>query len=318
MERKTFEFLLRYLSEKNIKEVSPGKPEIGLEKQLQLTLWFLGNQEPYRTISDRFNVSLSTAWVAVNKICLMLNNNRADFISLPTNAKALENINAWNDVSGFPNIYGAIDGTFIEISAPSEHQESYVCRKKYHAIIMQGVCAYDMKFIDVDIGFPGSMHDARVFRCSDLYRHIVENYNGMLPNDSHLIGDSAYPNKNYLITPFKNFGNLSQRQKLFNRKLSSSRVKIEQAFGLLFGRFRRLKKMYLKRTDKIPLYVLAACILHNLCIIQKDEIDEIETYFEEPEEEPVDEYNTARDRHLSASAEAILATQKRNNIMNSL
>ena len=39
------------------------------------------------------------------------------------------------------------------------------------------------------MGWPGSVHDARVLRNSPLY-HAADN---LFPGDTHLLGDSAYP-----------------------------------------------------------------------------------------------------------------------------
>jgi len=43
------------------------------------------------------------------------------------------------------------------------------------------------------------------------------------------------------MVPYKDNGHLTQNQKNFNKILSSSRVVVEQAFGKLIGRFRKLK-----------------------------------------------------------------------------
>lgn len=155
----------------------------------------------------------------------------------------------------------------------SKHQESYICRKKFHAIALQGVCSSDKKFIDIDMGSVVSVHDARVFRNSDLKKTIKDEQNAMFPDDGHMLGDSAYPCLPYLMKPFKYHGHLSTAEKKFNKKLSSSRVVIEQAFGLLISRFRRLKFIYMRRTDLIPIIIAAACILHNICIDNQDVIN---------------------------------------------
>lgn len=54
-------------------------------------------------------------------------------------------------------------------------------------------------------------------------------------------GDSAFPLLNRLLTPYRQREILTPSQINYNRRLSSTRVVIEQAFGLLLGRFRRLK-----------------------------------------------------------------------------
>ena len=38
-----------------------------------------------------------------------------------------------------PNVLGAVDGTLIKILAPSKNEQSYVCRKGFHALNVQAV-----------------------------------------------------------------------------------------------------------------------------------------------------------------------------------
>ena len=53
------------------------------------------------------------------------------------------------------------------------------------------------------------------------------------------MGDTAYPNLPYLLVPFKDKGHLTAAQKKYNTVHSAIRVKVENAFGLLKGRFTR-------------------------------------------------------------------------------
>lgn len=69
---------------------------------------------------------------------------------------------------------------------------------------------------------------------------------------------------------------LTQRQKDFNFMLSSTRMIVENAFGALKNRFRRI----LHFTEQVHLpfvvdIIVCACILHNICIDQNDILDEI-------------------------------------------
>lgn len=47
------------------------------------------------------------------------------------------------------------------------------------------------------------------------------------------------------MTPYRKNGNLTEAQLNFNTILSSSRIVVEQAFGKLFGRFRKLRLVLL-------------------------------------------------------------------------
>lgn len=137
---------------------------------------------------------------------------------------------------------------------------------------MQGTCNNRKIFIRCNTGEVGSVHDACVYRRSGL----LEMLNGInIPQDGHLLGDSAYPLSTKLLTPFKDNGHLTEIQKNYNKKHSKIRVIIEQSFGLLKGRFRRLKLCKARRPDLIPLLILTACILHNICLLGDDMLNDI-------------------------------------------
>lgn len=95
--------------------------------------------------------------------------------------------------------------------------------------------------MDCFSGWPGSSYDARVFRQSEIGAKLLNQPCLILPPDCHILGDGAYPLSNTLMVPFKDNGHLNDIQINFNKCLSSSRVVIEQAFGKLIGRFRKLK-----------------------------------------------------------------------------
>lgn len=174
------------------------------------------------------------------------------------------------------------------------------------------MCDNRKLFTHVYTGEPGSIHDNRLFEKSDLYEDI-ENGEITFPNNSHILGDLAYKLTEYLIVGFKNNGFLTDRQRNFNIKLSQIRVTIENAFALLKGRFRRLKFIETVRLDLISLLIISSCILHNLCILNGDETDDIMNIQQELEEE--------RQQHNEDALENRgnnLAVAKRTGIMNRL
>ncbi|WAR10602.1 HARB1-like protein, partial [Mya arenaria] len=95
----------------------------------------------------------------------------------------------------FPNIVGAVDGTLVPILAPTANEESFVCRKGFHAINCQAVASSDLRFIDIVAKWPGSSHDAGVFDNSVLKDYLEADLEAVL------LGDSGYPLRRYLITP---------------------------------------------------------------------------------------------------------------------
>lgn len=93
----------------------------------------------------------------------------------------------------------------------------------------------------------------------------------IFPNgECHIIGDSAFPLKQWLMTPYKKSA-LSGKEKFHNHRLSSDRVCIEHTFGLLKGRFSRLHYINTKTVSKAIEIVTTACVLHNFSYLRNDD-----------------------------------------------
>ncbi|WAR05763.1 HARB1-like protein [Mya arenaria] len=69
-------------------------------------------------------------------------------------------------IRGFPSVISAVDGTHVRIQTPSDDEEQCVNRKHFHSINVQASC----------------------------------DHRGL--EDGILLGDSAYPCKPYMLTPY--------------------------------------------------------------------------------------------------------------------
>lgn len=92
--------------------------------------------------------------------------------------------------------------------------------------------------------------------------------NNVFPDNYFLLGDSAYPCLKQLIVPYKDNGHLTRSQRIFNQKLSSCRVKIENAFANLKQRFRQLYHFKLRDIPRMVRVIHACCVLHNMANVQ--------------------------------------------------
>nr|CAI5825399.1 unnamed protein product [Callosobruchus analis] len=91
------------------------------------------------------------------------------------------------------------------------------------------------------------MHDATVFQKSFIRDKITN-----LGNRYHIIGDAAYPISENLLTPYRDYGNITPIQ-----------VLIVNSFGLLKGRFRQLMKT---RVEK-PLNLCCSAVLCTISVL---------------------------------------------------
>lgn len=164
-------------------------------------------------------------------------------------------------------------------------------------------------------GEAGSIHDYTLYKKSDLYGKI-RNRERIFYGNTHLIGDLAYKLSSTLLVGYKNYGNLTEREKNFNVRLNKARVCIENTFALLKGRFRRLKLVETVRMDLIALLIVSSCILHNVCILNGDILDGAVNVEEELQEEQQQNPNNILD--IDDEAETRVAQRKRQNILNHL
>lgn len=96
------------------------------------------------------------------------------YIQFPSGNKLDELIDGFLTKWGVPQCVGAIDGCHIPIASPAMNCTDYYNRKGWYSMILQGVVDYSYRFIDINVGWPGSVHDARVFAHSSLYEKITE------------------------------------------------------------------------------------------------------------------------------------------------
>lgn len=72
------------------------------------------------------------------------------------------------------------------------------------------------------------------------------------------------------MVPYRDNGNLTPVQRQHNYLLSSDRVIIENAIGLLKERWRRLHFIKTYNICKTVEITSAACVLHNFCLLIND------------------------------------------------
>lgn len=171
---------------------------------------------------------------------------------------------------GVPGIVGALDGCHFQVDAYGINEQDYINRKFYHSINVAGICLPNKLFSYVCVGFPGSVHDARVFRLSDLYRKIQNNPEELFVNPSyHIICDSAYASETYVVPLYKASLANTAEKRLFNRKASKSRVVIEHSFGDLKGTWRRT--LHVKgKIERCIRIIVTAFVLHNFLIMNNE------------------------------------------------
>ena len=209
----------------------------------------------------------------------------------------------------FPNCVGLIDGTLFPLAfAPTLNGEDYFTRKGGCALHGLIICDDKAKITWIELGWPGSVHDNRVWSNCDVN---LNQKNHFSPKE-YLLGDSAFCTSPIMVPSFKKAHNagLTEEKEYFNTKLAKIRIKSEHCIGLLKARFQKLRDIrhpIRSRKDlrRVLNDILCACVLHNLLI--NSEI---------PDEwcESIAEYELDEDDELNQPIESNNGNTRRNQL----
>ena len=101
---------------------------------MSITTHYLGGNEPYELVAERYGVCKATAYDTVLRVSQGSVDNYVDrFIKWPTGQAALSVIEKFEELQGFPGVIGAIDGSHIPITPPEASSQDYQNRKKFIA-----------------------------------------------------------------------------------------------------------------------------------------------------------------------------------------
>ena len=254
-----------------------------MQQRVAITLWVLATACEYRTVAHLFGVASSTVCSIVQETCrAIVKVLLPKYIHFPTGDKLKETVQGFRDRWAIPQCAGSIDGSHIPVQPPALNHTDYYNRKGWYSVVVQAVVDHNYLFTDLYIGWPGSVHDARVLANSAIYHksNNKEHLQGdVLAVGNHsvptfLVSDSAYPLLPWLMKPFAMSPRLTGEKKTFNYRICRGRVVVEIAFGHLKARWRRLLKQNDMRVDNVAHVVAACCMLHNICEIHGDTFDD--------------------------------------------
>ncbi|GFN84476.1 protein antagonist of like heterochromatin protein 1 [Plakobranchus ocellatus] len=144
----------------------------------------------------------------------------AQFIRPPAMQDIQQSKIQFQEMAGFQNVFGCIDGKHVMIVAPPGNDEDvYVNRKNFHLINVQIVCEARLRILDCVATSPGSFHDARILRDSAFWRPMEGEPRAV---QRLILGDSAYPIGEWLMTPMPNPLMTSKKVTMLHTKLRLS------------------------------------------------------------------------------------------------
>ncbi|XP_039967926.1 uncharacterized protein LOC120779640 [Bactrocera tryoni] len=125
----------------------------------------------------------------------------------------------------------------------------YYNYKGWYSTVLFALVDYRYRFLNINVGCPGRYNDSKIFQCSKLNTALKvpvftaksKSINGVnVPVG--VMGDSAFRFANNLMKPYPFQVHPPEDEKIFNYRLSKCRRVVENAFGHLKARFRRIRK----------------------------------------------------------------------------
>jgi len=235
-----------------------------------------------------YRVSVDHIWDYVQPVLVAIH-ELIDNVRLPYDAPSIDALAAeWSSISmrrfdGMdltPGQVGATDGIVIECTKREEEDLQgqdpgvYRNRKGFFGFVAMAIVGAYCQFLMFEIQWPGATNDSTAFQQSeamgwlDFLRGLTRRY--------WLAGDDAFSSiHSLLLTPFTKKQLRTARSqntrtyymmRTFNHVLSSRRITVERAFGILVRRWGCLWSA-LERRDKDCLLMIIVCVkLHNICV----------------------------------------------------
>ncbi|XP_030834470.1 putative nuclease HARBI1, partial [Strongylocentrotus purpuratus] len=232
------------------------------------------------TDGDTMKISQPSISRIIHQVSLALVRRLGEHVRLPNEEERRVNADTFYRMANFPGIIGLIDGTNVRIQAPTENEEQFVNRKRYHSINVQIVVNAKSEIINVNAQWPGSVHDSRILRESGL-DEVLENTEGHLLGivviPSTMADDTFSPTTKpcgrTLYIAFNSFSINWFCHKywlylplliLYYRAHKHTRCLVERSIGQLKRRFHCLHGELRVSPLKASRIIASCCVLHNI------------------------------------------------------
>ncbi|XP_061566257.1 putative nuclease HARBI1 [Cololabis saira] len=255
----------------------------GHHLELLIFLFWLAHATSYRVTAQAFEVPKTTVCRVVHRTAKAIRRNKSKAIFFPSADTLHEVGQGFGNLAqheAFNKAVGAMDGYHIRIKPPKHNELDYLNYNQFHSIQCQAICDSNGSFLDIFVGYGGSVHDTCIFKNSPVYVDAL-----YPPPGYFLLADDGYPCLELPVTVITPYGHPLQGriQEKFNSRHSRAHSIIERSFGMMKARWHATFIKALEvRLHFCSEVVLACAFLHNICLRHGDVMDELEELPEEP------------------------------------
>ncbi|KAG7339863.1 DDE superfamily endonuclease [Nitzschia inconspicua] len=276
MSRQSFDRVLKEIEQHPVfQSTSNGRKQAPVSHQLMVFLKYVGTEGNGASNANQrhtFSIGYGTATTYRNRVTRALCSLRDRYIQWPDAEERQQIAREIHMLYGFPHCVAIADGTLFPLATEPQTEDSpdYNGRKHAFSLSTMIVCDHRRKIRYYLAGYPGSAHDNRVFKGTELKKEPHSHF----AHNQYLVGDSAFENDWFVVPAFKKLPNMSldRDEEQFNTKLSQLRIISEHCIGMLKGRFPWLRQIRLlikedvRYLRKILFLIDATVVLHNMLV----------------------------------------------------
>ena len=235
--------------------------------QVLIALRFYATGSFHLMVGDNAGISKTTVSRIVCKVSEAIASLRGRYITFPSLEERPRIIQEFYEMYHFPGVLGAIDCTHVRIGSPGGNRaEIYRNRKGYFSINVQVISDANLQIRNIVARWPGSAHDSTIFSNS----HIRAGFEMGRINEGILLGDSGYPLRKYLLTPYLQPQTRAEHN--YNAAHIRTRNCVERMFGVWKRRFPVLSiGLRCKRQTSLTI-IVATAVLHNIAVETRDQL----------------------------------------------
>ncbi|KAJ4745743.1 nuclease [Rhynchospora pubera] len=213
---------------------------------LAIALFRLAHAAPFPTIARRFGLSSpSLACQAFYQVCHAITTRLSHLFAFSSDITL--HTQGFHHLS-LPNCCAALGYTRFPIKHDSLGG----------SLIAQALIDSNGRFIDLSVGWHGSMKPFQILTRSNLY------HTQLVSPPRYVLGGSCCPLLPWLITPYQIRPESPSTHVVFNQVHACAMEMVNKAFGLVKDRWRLLSEKWKEgQAEALPYVVVAGCLLHN-------------------------------------------------------
>lgn len=226
-----------------------------------MTLRYYATGSFVAACADFAGIHKTTGGKIIKEVSEALAALRPHFITFPTTDDEIRQVRQdFFNIAKFPSCIGAIDCTHIKIRSPGGNDaEIFRNRKQFFSLNVQTICDSHLRIQNIVARWPGSSHDANIFRNSA----IKHRFDRREFKNCVLVADSGYPMQSYIITPMLH--PITDIENLFNESQIRTRNPVERSYGVWKRRFPILSLgINVTNLSTIQAIIVATAVLHNI------------------------------------------------------